>query len=419
MKPFAIPTSLSGSSNSNTKITLTWSGGAGASYQGYWTSSNTTRPTDGSSTFDLSLGSSSPYDWTSMSRGTTYYFYVRSIYTNGTTTYYTNWYPAAAPGSSGKAPLYPPNTPTNFAGTVASSTQIDLSWTASATDTTHDSASSYDIYYSTSTTAPTSSTAATTTSTTTSKSITGLTASTAYYFWIRATNADNTGSSGSSWSSRLDKTTSSGVTNYTVTFKANGGTGSDYTQTASTTTALTLNSFTKADTFVTPTFTGTLPSFTSATNFQRTASTLRYGWGNGTQTWSGTINDYNFNGWNTAANGSGTSYANGANYAFTADLTLYAQWTTSRRARGFNYQVRNTNSTTSTTNIEADSYKPYTTTNDTRATVNSVNYPYLLYTGGTSPDFAYSANPRYARIQLYQFGTDGNEYNSSWTSPMI
>lgn len=35
-----------------------------------------------------------------------------------------------------------------------------------------------------------------------------------------------------------------------------------------------------------------------------------------------------FLGWNTAADGSGTSYANGTTYPFTADLTLYAQWMT-------------------------------------------------------------------------------------------
>jgi len=203
-------------------------------------------------------------------------------------------------------------------------------------------------------------------------------------------------------------------TSYTVTFKANGGSGADYTQTASTTTNLTANTFTRADTFVTPSFTGSLPGWTAGTNFQRTASTIRYGWNNGTQTWSGTINDYNFAGWNTAANGSGTSYSNGASYSFTANLTLYAQWTTSRRARGFNWQVRNANNTLSTSIVNSG-FKSYTTVLDTRITVNSTNYPYLLYSGGTSPDITYSANARYGRIQLYQFGTDGNEYNSSWT----
>ena len=36
---------------------------------------------------------------------------------------------------------------------------------------------------------------------------------------------------------------------------------------------------------------------------------------------------YTFNGWNTAANGSGTAYADQASFPFTADATLYAQWT--------------------------------------------------------------------------------------------
>ena len=35
---------------------------------------------------------------------------------------------------------------------------------------------------------------------------------------------------------------------------------------------------------------------------------------------------YNFKGWNTAANGSGTSYADGAKITLTEDTTLYAQW---------------------------------------------------------------------------------------------
>ena len=35
---------------------------------------------------------------------------------------------------------------------------------------------------------------------------------------------------------------------------------------------------------------------------------------------------YTFTGWNTAANGSGASYAEGARYTATGDITLYAQW---------------------------------------------------------------------------------------------
>jgi hypothetical protein len=36
---------------------------------------------------------------------------------------------------------------------------------------------------------------------------------------------------------------------------------------------------------------------------------------------------HTFDGWNTAADGSGTSYSDGESYSFDADLALYAQWT--------------------------------------------------------------------------------------------
>ena len=74
------------------------------------------------------------------------------------------------------------------------------------------------------------------------------------------------------------------ISNYTVTYDANGGSGAPGSQTKTYGAALTLSS-TK------PTRTG-----------------------------------YTFSGWNTAANGSGTSYAVGASYTANASVTLYAQW---------------------------------------------------------------------------------------------
>ena len=71
-------------------------------------------------------------------------------------------------------------------------------------------------------------------------------------------------------------------TDHTVTFNANGGSGTMSPQTASVPTALTLNTFTRTG--------------------------------------------YSFTGWNTAADGSGTPYADGATYGFSTDITLYAQW---------------------------------------------------------------------------------------------
>jgi uncharacterized repeat protein (TIGR02543 family) len=72
---------------------------------------------------------------------------------------------------------------------------------------------------------------------------------------------------------------------HTATFDANGGTGSMSPQTASSATALTSNTFTRTG--------------------------------------------FTFAGWNTVAGGTGTAYANGATYPFSASATLYAQWTVS------------------------------------------------------------------------------------------
>ena len=71
-------------------------------------------------------------------------------------------------------------------------------------------------------------------------------------------------------------------TTHTVTFNANGGTGTMSPEVASSPTALSANTFTFAG--------------------------------------------HTFTGWNTAANATGTAYANGATYPFSADVTLYAQW---------------------------------------------------------------------------------------------
>ena len=87
-------------------------------------------------------------------------------------------------------------------------------------------------------------------------------------------------------------TLSGGVSNSSVSFNANGGSGSMTNQSASTATALSANTFTRSG--------------------------------------------YTFSGWNTAANGSGTAYADGASFSFSANTTLYAQWTATLANTGFN-----------------------------------------------------------------------------------
>ena len=75
------------------------------------------------------------------------------------------------------------------------------------------------------------------------------------------------------------------VTQYTVTFNVNGGSGS-------------------------------VSAITGTANQQITLPS-----------YSGTKSGYNFGGWNTNASGSGTNYNAGASYTISGNVTLYAKWT--------------------------------------------------------------------------------------------
>jgi uncharacterized repeat protein (TIGR02543 family) len=64
---------------------------------------------------------------------------------------------------------------------------------------------------------------------------------------------------------------------------------------------------------------------------------------------------YAFTEWNTAANGSGVSYANGATYSFTAPVTLYAQWTATKH-RAVSHRVAfNANGGSGTMAVQSNS----------------------------------------------------------------
>lgn len=108
---------------------------------------------------------------------------------------------------------------------------------------------------------------------------------------------------------------------YDVTYNANGGTGAPAAQKKIKDTALTLSTTkpTKASTSSTSTSTITVSYNANGGSSTPTAGT-------GTKT-TVTTTPYTFSTWNTAANGSGTSYASGASYTANAALTLYAQYT--------------------------------------------------------------------------------------------
>ena len=145
--------------------------------------------------------------------------------------------------------------------------------------------------------------------------------------------------------------------NHTVTFNANGGTGTMTAQTANVPTALTANAFTRTGyTFsgwntaangtgtayadgATYSFAADLTLYAQWTALPNYTVTFNANGGSGTMSNqvanvptaltanAFTRTGYTFSGWNTAANGTGTAYADGATYSFAADLTLYAQWT--------------------------------------------------------------------------------------------
>jgi uncharacterized repeat protein (TIGR02543 family) len=115
----------------------------------------------------------------------------------------------------------------------------------------------------------------------TSANITGLSSGTNYIWAVRAV----VGTPASyRWvtDAPFDFTTAAVAPTYTVTFDANSGSGSMSDQSANSPTTLTTNTF--------------------------------------------TLDGYTFSGWNTASDGSGTAYDDGATYDFSANVTLYAQW---------------------------------------------------------------------------------------------
>jgi uncharacterized repeat protein (TIGR02543 family) len=146
--------------------------------------------------------------------------------------------------------------------------------------------------------------------------------------------------------------------NHTVTFNSNGGTGSMTPQTANVPTALTTNAFTRTG--------------------------------------------YSFSEWNTLANGTGTSYANGASYPFTADVTLYAQWTALP-----NHTV------TFNANLGTGTMTPQTANVPTALTANAFTRAGYSFSGWNTA--AGGGGTAYANGAIYPFAADATLY-AQWTA---
>jgi|GEM_PF-6261768 len=148
------------------------------------------------------------------------------------------------------------------------------------------------------------------------------------------------------------------ASSHTVTFNGNGSTGGSMSpEVANAPTALTANAFTRTG--------------------------------------------YSFAGWNTSPNGMGTAYANGATYAFSADATLYAQWTASSHTVTFNG-----NGST------GGSMSPEVANAPTALTANAFTRTGYTFAGwNTAPDGSGTA---YADGATYPFSADATLY-AKWS----
>jgi uncharacterized repeat protein (TIGR02543 family) len=114
-----------------------------------------------------------------------------------------------------------------------------------------------------------------------------------------------------------------------------------------------------------------------------------------------------FNGWNTSANGSGTSYANGSEYSFLANLDLFAQWT-----QGFNAVTFNENaSTVDTINTFESMNSPSALTLFANLTPTFAKTGYSFAGWNTSPD---GNGTPYENGALYGFASNLALY-AQWT----
>jgi uncharacterized repeat protein (TIGR02543 family) len=345
----------------------------------------------------------SPYDLSSLTAGTAYTIYARSLNYDGLY--------SATPNTSKTFTTTanrPPTAPTSITAGTKTNTSIAWSWTAPTATTTNLAATGYDYVIDSSASDPSGAgTAIATTSVTTSS----LTKNTDYYLHVRASNDDGK----SAWAtSAVTKTNNDSF--FTVTFNVNGSGGTAPASVTQTTaggnvtlaSAITRTGFTfggwntatdgtgtnrsagtsyapSADitlyakwtvVFTTPAWNGTMPTWrntgtggtfnTDGSNFQRTSTALRYGWNNGSFSFSGSVRG------------------------------------TESTDRGWDFYVSGTQPTNTTTVRTPTHTRAYSTTDN----ANAVHSTYFIYY--VSP--TYSSSSRYGSIRPYAYGTDNNKY---------
>src|SRR5919109_139848 len=165
------PTGLTATAVSSSQINLSWTASSGAA------SYNVLRSTSSGGPYTQIAGGvgTISYTDTTVTNGTTYFYVVQAVSSGGTS------------GNSNQAsatPTAPPLAPTGLTATAMSSSQINLTWTASS------GATSYNVLRSTTTGGPYTQIASGVAAT--SFSDTGLAASTIYFYVVQAVNSAGT-----------------------------------------------------------------------------------------------------------------------------------------------------------------------------------------------------------------------------------
>ncbi len=123
---------------------------------------------------------------------------------------------------------------------------------------------------------------------------------------------------------------------------------------------------------------------------------------------------YAFEGWNTSVNGSGTSYADGASYSFSADIGLYAQWLVIPVVHSVTF-FENASATDSITSVQAESSpQSLTLLQDLNPSLSNVGYTFEGW--NTSPN---GSGTTYADGAAFQFNSDLGLYAQWALIPVV
>jgi len=178
------PSGLTATEVSSSQINLSWTAstagtGCSISYNVYRSTTSGFTP---SSSNQIATGvSSTTYSDTGLSASTTYYYLVEGVDSAGSS--------GASNQASATTACSTPTAPSGLSATATSSSQINLSWTASSSSCSV----TYDVFRSTTSGfTPSSSNEIASGVTTTSYSNTGLTASTTYYYLVEGVSAGGT-----------------------------------------------------------------------------------------------------------------------------------------------------------------------------------------------------------------------------------